>query len=99
MLGFFEMASISEERIFFDREDFFPLGQRPEFPFPCDFLEELGVLEPDFTGTSPLIRLLQRGFLFFRISDFPSNDLFVVPRVCGDCTIFGPNITPDFWVD
>ena len=99
VLGFFEVASITEERIFFNRDEFFPTGQLPDFPFgPCEpelvFLNGPG-------GRSPLIEMLQTGFVFFTFpQEFsPSGNLIIVPGPCGDCTFFGTNIVPDFWVD
>ena len=27
------------------------------------------------------------------------GDYKVVPRICGDCTVLGTNVVPDFWIE
>jgi len=104
VLGYFEMASVSEDRIFFNRDEIFiPQFPIPDFPFQFCPQEDAPLIGPVTGGASPLITRLNQNFLFFTFSGFNTissfNSLVVVPGPCGDCTFFGTNIVPDFWVD
>ncbi len=102
VLGFFNVASVKEERIFFDREEF--LNDLPRFSPGCDRI----IPRPN-TGETPesfdrrLRELIRSGSIKFleeiRGSEPGSGVLVFVPRPCGDCTVFGSSAVPDFWVD
>lgn len=105
VLGYFEVASVLSERLFFNFEDFFPGESKPRFIVECDVItpdlddrSEFG--SPEF---SPLIKLLL--YDNFKFVDFndpqnnPNNPFFVVRQECGDCTALGSNIKPTYWID
>ncbi|MEO0505222.1 MAG: DUF4249 domain-containing protein [Bacteroidota bacterium] len=107
--GYFEVVSQSERRIFFNFEDFFEPEGLPAYAVGCDeFLTpELAL---DSFGNSPLILAIQSGNLEFFSDNIGnggpgggvqnSNGPFkMVPRICGDCTVLGSNVTPDFWIE
>ena len=90
VLGFFEISSVDEKRIFFDYEDYFPGERLPPWAIPCRGSKSESVMEQ------------------VRINLVRPNDpaawneplIFnVINRTCGDCTVLGSNVRPDFWVD
>ena len=100
-IGFFEVSSVSEERIFFSYEDVFP-NKKSEFPYSCDFLAP--ILFDSFTEGSPLIDLIKDdSHTYYRENDTGLEYLeglyLMVPKICGDCTVLGSNIKPSFWID
>lgn len=100
-IGFFEVSSVSEERIFFNYEDVFP-NKISEFPYSCDFLAP--ILFDSFTEGSPLIDLIKDdSHTYYRENDTGLEYLeglyLMVPKICGDCTVLGSNIKPSFWID
>ncbi len=110
VIGYFDVSSVSEKRIFFDYEDFFQGEDLPPyfFDFNCE-----RILSP------PLMRMdgcpepisVQVGFELVEYLDLNDGSLnefllidcpgpyLVTPRICGDCTLLGSNIKPDFWID
>lgn len=115
VIGYFSVASVSEQRIFLDFEDFFPGEPEPPFLVPCSLLSSpeahptyCPVVPTMGGGGCPLsvIELLDLGGLISYYSD--NNETVVtacagphvyVPRVCGDCTVLGSSQAPDFWID
>ncbi|MEL6304105.1 MAG: DUF4249 domain-containing protein [Bacteroidota bacterium] len=104
--GYFEVVSQTEKRIFFDFEDFFPPAATPAYAVGCDvFLTPL--LPIDEFGNSELILAIQTETLEYLndnvLNPFdppdPNRPFEMVPRICGDCTVLGSNIKPDFWID
>ncbi|WP_430907721.1 DUF4249 domain-containing protein [Maribacter sp. 2-571] len=101
--GFFDVASISENRIFFNYEDFFEDVTEPNYAVGCDvFLSPL--LETDQFGNSPLALAIENETLeFFTDSGSPrppgEGPFSMVPTICGDCNVLGTNIVPEFWID
>ena len=104
--GYFEVVSQTEKRIFFDFEDFFAPVGTPAYPGGCDNIFK-PLLPYDNFGNSELISGIQNENLEY-ISDNvlnpfdppdPNRPFEMVPRICGDCTVLGSNIKPDFWID
>ena len=89
VLGFFEVASIREERMFFNAEDFYPEG----FDWNC----RVGLPPETTIPLSTLIRT--RKVSYFSGSGGAGSPIEVVFRRCGDCTKSGSNIKPNFWID
>ncbi|MDC8004749.1 DUF4249 domain-containing protein [Aureisphaera galaxeae] len=102
VVGFFEVASVSERRLYFDYEDFFPNETLPPYPSGCT-----EIAPPQFTpaGTcGGLVTGIRNNEIRFLRENFSPNDVFpgpyyVVARACGDCTALGSNVVPDFWED
>ena len=99
--GYFEVVSQTEKRIFFNYEDFFVLEGLPAWAVGCDnfFTPRLPL---DRFGNSEVILAIENESLEF-YSDYPAmtpgEPFLMVPRICGDCTVLGSNIKPDFWID
>ena len=101
VLGFFEVSSIDKKRIFFNFKDIFPNLDLPPFiPKGCEIMDI--PLTSDSGQSSPLINLIKSNRVkFFEFPQIPSErfPIRVVNRNCGDCTVFGNNTKPSFWVD
>ena len=105
VLGFFEITSVSSKRLFFNFNDIFPDLNRPSYFAACE-LESPRLIDENDPKISPLIDLFKSNSirhvetivdLFGNIN--PNTPYLVVNRPCGDCTVFGTNIKPNFWID
>jgi len=88
VLGFFEVSSVAQQRIFFNRSDYIT----DQYPWEdC---------EPYVASTPPLTTLIRTNKVSW-FQGIPSDPepILVVNRKCGDCTEFGSNIRPSFWID
>lgn len=85
--GFFEVATVTEKRIFFDYGDFFPGEELPPYFQNCSPSSQSG---EDLKGT------LARNERVYYDSN---GGIRTVPRACGDCNALGSNKVPDFWID
>jgi len=92
VIGFFDVSAISEKRIFFEYRDFFTEGPLPDFVNDCLF---------DAPPSISLVDIIRTGNVrYFSDNTNPQpmeGPYLVVPDICGDCTVFGSNIVPDFW--
>ena len=100
VLGFFEVNSVSEKRIFFNHIDLFPRHS-------INFIRDCNVNAPPISlpksTTSPLIEDLKNGRLYFKDNKersqlYPGNYL-ITDKKCGDCRVLGTNVKPVFWID
>jgi len=88
--GFFEVATVDEKRIFFDYEDFFPNEEAP--PYIADCMP----FSPSSEGTlgeRDLANLIYADAIRYY------GPGLVVRKECGDCTVLGSNVVPDFWIE
>lgn len=108
VIGFFEVTSVSTKRLFFNYQDVFPNANRLPFFATCGEGVRTfpALVDPENPNFSPLIDLLNRDEIGFyaRNEDFFGNfvedpPFEVTPKECGDCTFWGTNIKPDFWID
>jgi len=106
VLGYFEVASVSEERIFFNYDDFFPGEDLPPYFIDCDRSAPPLLLPFGFgCGLSQLVETESVEYFGPNRGEFvaapfvPVGPHIVVPAPCGDCTRIGSNIRPSFWVD
>lgn len=89
VIGLFDVVSVDERRVFFNYEDFFPDEPIPEYPFNCR------IFSPTITD-----EIFNGGVEYVGENDNPREGelpIFVTTRACGDCTLLGTNIIPDFW--
>lgn len=93
VLGFFNVSSVATKRVFFNHRDFYPEDLVATFPDKCHV-------------ENPIVPDLLSGIRGNRIKYFanidpfdPAKPFLVVPRICGDCTVLGSNVVPEFWVD
>lgn len=97
VIGFFQVSSVNERRIYFNYSDLFPNENLPPYFQSCP---AFAPVEMTIAGTSPLADALDQGFKYFE----PNNDILpdegaydLVAPICGNCTILGNNFPPDFW--
>jgi len=99
VVGYFEVATLSEKRFFFNYTDFY-LGE----PLPPYFINcnpfEIDLITP---GSCPdnFYQAESGSLVYFderEITEpFAITRYSVVPRLCGDCTAVGSSEVPDFW--
>lgn len=89
VLGFFEVSSVSEKRIFFDRSEVL----ESDYPWICT------IFDPPADELRTLVRLDRVTLVYEKPIGEDGGPYDVVTRICGDCTMSGSNIKPDFWVD
>lgn len=97
VIGFFEVASVSTKRIFFNYEDLFPGQQKPPYFVDCTDKKYkfcFSQADPECKGYELLNMIDQNELLYF--NNFNDMYYMVVPP-CGDCTTFASNIVPPFW--
>lgn len=99
VLGYFDVATVDEQRIFFNYEDFYPGEPLPPYIENCrpgtPVIQNLGgcVLRP----------ILESGTAVFVGDNISPGDgegpYLIAPRVCGDCSVLGTAEVPEFWTD
>ena len=114
VVGFFEVSSVSEKRIFFSHYDFdLP---KPDFPYfcetsICDYRDntvydydpsERAVMYSLLKVETPPWELLEINYE--EEIDFEGNIILIpiytlLTPECGNCTSFSSNIKPEFWED
>ena len=108
--GFFEIAATDSKRVYFNYEDLFPNEDLPPYYLPCDdyVLPALIARDPA-TGIithSPIQDAIKKNQQYYDENLIDGNDplslvwsfpYYMVYPYCGDCTVLGQNITPDWW--
>nr|WP_299385490.1 DUF4249 domain-containing protein [Allomuricauda sp.] len=101
ILGFFDVSSISKKRIFFNYEDVYPGRPIPDFINPCmEIAPKLISQGGARCVLSAMVEANQVSYLNVNEDPpFEEGPYLVVPRECGDCTVLGSNVTPEFWTE
>lgn len=103
VIGFFEVASVSSKRIFFNFSDLFPNDALPPYFEDCEVVPYgfcFSAANPDCKGQALISAIGTNNLLY--AGDHPVEGIptyFMVPPVCGDCTRLSSNIRPSFWID
>ena len=101
VLGYFDIASISEQRIFFNYEDLFPGEELPPFVNNC--VETAPLLIAPGGARCVLSAQVEADVVRYVNPNDPPIDpggpYRVVPTVCGDCRVLGKIEVPDFWTE
>lgn len=109
VIGFFDVSSYSEKRLFFNYVDIFPKEKIPEYQYYCpdenQIIQELAHLYyydycfPDnaVCKGNEIVDLINTNSKVYYSSKAGVYLLYPVP--CGDCSIFSSNIKPSFWID
>lgn len=101
VIGFFEISSYSEKRIYFNYSDFnIP---QPSYLYECNVYtldyNDNTTLDDDGNDRQALFNLVTV-FDYKLVTDNNTNNLFtIVNQECGDCTSVATNVQPDFWED
>ncbi|WP_405411107.1 DUF4249 domain-containing protein [Maribacter sp. Asnod1-A12] len=111
VIGFFDVVSVSKNRLFFNYTDFYPNEELPPYPFNCSELtapeSHVSFCFSGMRGPNPcpqsVIQQVDLDLISYVKPNVNEEDCggphIFVPRVCGDCTALGSNIEPDFWVE
>lgn len=111
VLGQFEVASVSRKRLYFNYDDFFPGEPLPPFPINCS-VHSSPESHASFCATGmtnnscpqSIIERVNQGTISYvevnngGIGTCPGPYVYVA-RICGDCTLLGSNVVPEFWID
>ena len=109
VLGYFEVASVSEKRMYFNYQDLFPGEPLPPYASNCETFGNPRLVPPGYTCyglgdceqncDSALIELILANEVVFasQKEDDPLGPYYTWPTPCGDCTQLGSNVTPEFW--
>lgn len=98
VIGYFNVASVSSKRMFFDFLDFYGSGE-----LRADFSDNCTPSAPDINKPiikRDLIEQLQAGLVKIsaeNCDDPTKGPYFVVSTNCIDCNYWGSNVVPDFW--
>jgi hypothetical protein len=107
VIGFFNVSSYSEKRLFFDFKDIFPTTITPEFQYYCpgeipaneiqDFFFNYCFSNNTACQGDLILDLISSNIKVYVPNESPAYLLY--PIECGDCTSFSSNIKPSFWID
>jgi hypothetical protein len=111
VIGFFDIASVTKKRLFFNYKDFFPDEELPDYPINCG-LHSSPESHVSFCFTGEFVNncpfsIIERvdldNIAYVAINDenigtCPGPYIYVA-KPCGDCTLLGSNVEPDFWTE
>lgn len=101
VIGYFDVTSVSTQRIFFNYTDLFPPTNTPAYLNPCENISFRYCFQlntnPPCDGPA-LISGIQNNAITY-IAGEGSATYTMVEAACGDCTTFASNIIPSFWKD
>jgi hypothetical protein len=99
VIGFFEVASVSSKRIYFNYTDLFPDDPPPPYFIDCGpYTFKFCFIPTDMEcAGGALLSAISSNSLLYVGDD--NNYYTMVPPPCGDCTNLGSNIVPTFWQD
>lgn len=102
VLGYFEVVSVSSKRMFFNRKDYFS-ATNLSYPEKCGFFAPTSTPNEQRNSTELVDAIESGDWIYFSNNDNP-NKQFPGPYIltlkdCGDCTKFGTNVKPSFWVE
>lgn len=109
VIGYFEVASVSEKRVFFNGEDFYT-NVTSEYPSECSLSAPVVMTD---SGATPLFNFINNeNFIYYTEvgpnTNFPNltclfnntcGPYILVKKACGDCREIGTDIKPNFWID
>jgi hypothetical protein len=102
-IGFFEVASVSSKRIFFNYEDLFPGESLPPYFVDCTIQEFNYCFDsPGCDGDRLNNYVIENQFTYIEhiFGAIGSASVYkYVLSPCGDCTTFSSNLRPGFWID
>lgn len=96
VIGFFDVASYSETRIFFNYDDFFPNKPVPYFN-TCDDVPFLFCFGGEDCEGETMIYNIEKELMTYIGNS--GNKYTLVDAQCGDCTSFSSNVIPPFWTN
>jgi len=103
VIGYFEVSSVSEKRVFFSHSDFFEYNQfYAVYAESCSspYFPHLKSYDRSGNVTYPLREAIASGdWVYLRPHEYSLEKYYLIKRGCGDCKKYGSNIKPSFWID
>jgi hypothetical protein len=108
VIGFFDVSSVSSQRLYFNYEDFYPDEPLPPLEYNC---QEFQLEQFTLSGACGTLigGLLLDNVVYYsgarKVKDSITGELVTIGpfnmvfKPCGDCTALGNNVAPDFWID
>lgn len=107
VIGYFDVSSYSEKRLFFNFTEVLPGQLIPPYQYDCPVPIPDSEVEnfvftycfspiPECKGNLILDLLSSGTRTYFPVEN---GDYILYPLECGDCTSFSSNIKPSFWID
>lgn len=100
VIGYFTLSAVSTKRIYFNYYDFFEFSEpRPQFPESCL------IFRPGESFDTPIGMIKGGTVRFYGLASSPSDEelgdgpMRVIATECVDCTVYGKNEAPDFWIE
>ncbi|MGI0107605.1 DUF4249 domain-containing protein [Salinimicrobium sp. WS361] len=100
VLGFFTLSSTSSKRVYFNYHDFFAFDEpRPQFPESCL------IFRPGENFDTPIGMIKGGTVRYFSLAGAPvagelgEGPMRVIATECVDCTVYGSNEAPEFWIE
>ncbi|MCV9926686.1 DUF4249 domain-containing protein [Flavobacterium sp. LS1R49] len=95
VIGFFDVATVSSQRIFFNYTDFFPSNPQPSYVTTCEDIPfKFCFGGEDCEGETMIYKLVNKNVVYISNGGIK---YIMVNSECGDCTTFSSNIIPSFW--
>ncbi|HMK06180.1 MAG TPA: DUF4249 domain-containing protein [Flavobacterium sp.] len=105
VIGFFDVASVSSKRVFFNFIDLFPHDPLPPYFQDCEskiYGDCLIETDPNCRGNE-LRSVIRNKFMLYFADIFYAEGgyqiYYMVEPPCGDCTKLSSNVIPSFWID
>ncbi|KAF2507851.1 DUF4249 domain-containing protein [Flavobacterium zhairuonense] len=110
VIGYFDVSSYSEKRLFFNFTDLLNGQPFPNYQYDCpapipDYALDEYVFSYCFSQNplahcqgEVILNLLANGTRVFYPTESPTSYI-LYPIECGDCTSFSSNVKPPFWID
>ena len=99
VIGYFEVSSVSEKRVFFNHSDFFEYSQNNfKYPALCN-LPYAPPISHNGTSDITLLERLKGDWIFHSYIDPNAPPYKIVRTDCGDCKKYGTPIKPNFWIE
>jgi hypothetical protein len=100
VIGYFDVASVSTERIYFNYRDLFPNESAPPYYTDCVEFCYKECLETPCLCTHSEPPGFPADLELNKIAYFSEKGLYYWVNIpCGDCTTFASNVKPPFWID
>lgn len=100
VIGFFDVVSVDEKRLFFNFNDFYPGERLPPYVEDCNPSAPVLVSQG---GTCVLRPIIESGLGVYVADNNPpgagEGPYQIARRVCGDCRELGTPEIPDFWIE
>ncbi|NAY90817.1 DUF4249 family protein [Muricauda sp. JGD-17] len=100
VLGFFDVSTVSEQRLFFNYDDFYPGEDLPPYIDPCQTSSPV-IANEGGCVLRPIIEIGAGVYAGDSGAEPGSNQgpYLIVRRICGDCSVLGPQEIPEFWIE